>query len=72
MDNNSAIAVAKNPEKFTQIKHIDLRLYWLKEVVDKGMVKPQYCPTADMPADLLTKALAPVKVSHLRKLMGLE
>ena len=24
MDNNFAIAVAKNPEKFTRIKHIDL------------------------------------------------
>ena len=27
MDNNSAIAVAKSPEKFSHVKHIDLRLY---------------------------------------------
>ena len=27
MDNNSAIAVAKNPEKFSRVEHIDLRLY---------------------------------------------
>ncbi len=26
VDNNSAIAVAKNPEKFSRVKHIDLRL----------------------------------------------
>ena len=72
VDNNSAIAVAKNPEKFSRVKHIDLRLYWLKEKVGVGIVQPVHCPTADMPADLLTKALTPVKVSHLRKLMGLE
>lgn len=29
MDNNSAISVAKNPEKFSRVKHMDLRLYWL-------------------------------------------
>ena len=72
VDNNSAIAVAKNPEKFSRVKHIDLRLYWLKEKVGEGIVHPVHCPTADMPADLLTKALASAKVSHLRQLMGLE
>jgi hypothetical protein len=72
MDNNSAIAVAKNTERFSCVKQIDLRLYWLKEAVEEGVVKPQYCPTGDMPADLLTKVLAPVKVSHWRKLMGLD
>ena len=29
MDNNSAIAVAKNPEHFGRLKHIQLRLYFL-------------------------------------------
>jgi hypothetical protein len=72
MDNNSVIAIAKNPEKFSHVKHIDVQLYWLKEAVEEGVVKPQYCPKSDMPADLLTKVLAPVKVSHLRELMGLE
>lgn len=72
MDNNSAISVAKNPEHFSRLKHIQLRLYWLRDQVEDGIIQPVFCSTADMPADLLTKALAPIKVAQLRRLMGLE
>ena len=72
MDNNSAIAVAKNPEHHGRLKHIQLRLYWLRDVIEEGMIAPEYVPTAQMVADLLTKALPRVKVAELRGLMGLE
>ena len=72
MDNNSAIAVAKNPEHFGRLKHIHLRLYWLRGVIEAGMIAPEYCHTGAMLADLLTKALPLVKVAELRALMGLE
>ena len=72
MDNNSAIAVAKNPEHFGRLKHIQLCLYWLRDVIEEGMIAPEYCPTGAMLADLLTKALPLVKVAELRALMGLE
>ena len=72
MDNSSAIAVAKNPEDFGRLKHIQLRLYWLRDVIEEGMIAPEYCPTGAMLADLLTKALPLVKVAELRALMGLE
>ena len=36
MDNNSAIAVAKNPEHFGQLKHIQLCLYWLRDVIEQS------------------------------------
>ena len=54
------------------MKHLDLRYYWLRDVVDSGLVAPEYLPTDEMPADLLTKALPRVKVEHFRRLMGLE
>ncbi|GJF00736.1 polyprotein [Phanerochaete sordida] len=72
MDNNSAIAVAKNPEHFGRLKHIQLRLYWLRDVVEQGLINPQYVQTDWMLADVLTKALPPVKVTALRRLLGLE
>ena len=71
MDNNSAIAVAKNPEHFGRLKHIQLRLYWLQDVIEEGHIAPQYVQTDLMAADLLTKALPIVKVNALRTLMGL-
>ena len=72
MDNNSAIAVAKHPEHYGRLKHIQLRLYWLQDVVEEGEIAPQYVPTEGMVADLLTKALPVTKVAELRGLMGLE
>ena len=71
MDNNSAIAVDKNPEHHGHLKHIQLRLYWLRDVVEEGEIAPHYVPTEGMVADLLTKALPVTKVAELRGLMGL-
>ena len=72
MDNNSAIAVAKNPEHFGRLKHMKLRLYWLRDVIEEGMIAPEYVPTGQMSADLLTKALPVVKVAELCGLIGLQ
>jgi hypothetical protein len=72
MDNQSAISVAKNPEHHGRMKHLDLRFYWLRDQVDAGHITPKFIPTADMPADLLTKPLPRPKVEICRKLMGLE
>ena len=72
MDNNSAIAVAKNPEHYGRLKHIQLRLYWLRDVVEQGEIAPEYVPSEGMVADLLTKALPVSKVCEFRGLMGLE
>ena len=71
MDSQSAISVAKNPEHHGRMKHLDLRFYWLRDCVDEQVISPQYIPTADMAADILTKALPRQKVEVCRKLMGL-
>lgn len=72
MDNQSAISVAKNPEHHGRMKHLDLRWYWLRDVVEDGLITPQFIPTAEMPADLLTKPLPRVKVETCREMMGLR
>ena len=72
IDNQSAISVAKNPQHHGRMKHLDLRFYWLRDAVESSMIRVIHCPTAEMPADLLTKALGRVKVSELRPLLGLQ
>ena len=72
IDNQSALTVAKNPEHHGRMKHLDLRYYWLRDVVDAGTISPIYTPTNAMPADLLTKALPKAKVEEFRHMMGLE
>jgi hypothetical protein len=71
IDDQSAVAVAKNPEHHGRIKHLDLRFYWLRNVVDTGKIKVKHCPTTEMPADLLTKPLVKAKVSYCRDMLGL-
>ena len=53
------------------MKHLDLRFYWLGDVVNSGSISVLHCPTAEMPADLLTKPLVPVKVAAFRDMLGL-
>ena len=72
MDNQSAISVSKNPEHFGRMKHLDLRMFWLREVVEAGQIKPEFIPTSSMPADILTKPLSRDKFEAGRKMLGLE
>lgn len=71
MDNQSAIRVAKNPEHHGRMKQLDLSFFWLRDQVDCKRIQPVYLQTEEMPADLLTKALAKPQVEKLREMMGL-
>ena len=71
LDNQSALAVAKNPEHHGRMKHMDLRYFWLRDVVEKGLIRLEYVHTDDMVADVLTKSLARVKVLEAQKQLGL-
>jgi hypothetical protein len=71
VDNQSAIQAARNPEHHRCMKHLDLRFFWLRDMVDSGVIAVFYIPTADMAANLLTKALACVKVAAALLQLGL-
>ena len=71
MDNQSALSVARNPEHHGRMKHLDLRHYWLRDIVDSGQIDVLYIPTRDMPADIMTKALGRVKVGEMCAMLGL-
>ena len=72
IDNNSALSVAKNPDHHGRMKHLDLSYYWLREKVAMKKIEPVHLATDNMPADLLTKPLARVKVEKFRSMMGLR
>jgi hypothetical protein len=65
------IPVARNLEHHGRMKHLDLRFFWLRDMVSSGVIAVRYIPTADMAADLLTKALARVKVAAGLPQLGL-
>ena len=56
-DNQSAIALTRNPENHSRNKHIDVRHHYCRELVENGVVAIKYLSTTRMVADMLTKAL---------------
>jgi len=70
-DNQGAIALAKNPEFHKRTKHIDIRYHFVREKVESGQVALQYCPTQDMLADIMTKAIAAPQFAALRTKLGI-
>lgn len=70
-DNQSAMAVARNPEHHGRVKHLDLKFYWLRDAVHHQHIRIDHLRTDDMPADILTKALGREKLQHMVKLLGI-
>ena len=70
-DNQSAIALMKEHQYHARTKHIDVRYYFIRWIVEEGKIRLIYCPTNEMVADTLTKALPSVKVKHFAGALGL-
>ena len=56
-DNQGAIAMSKNPKFHARTKHIDIKYQFIRDKVESGELLLKYCPSSDMIADMLTKAL---------------
>ena len=66
-DNQSCIALAKNPGKHDRTKHIDIRYHFAREqVIEYENVVLIYRPTDEMVADMNTKALGAPKFVKFR------
>ncbi len=71
-DNQGCIALAKNSIHHSRTKHIDIQHHFIREKLESGEIGLKYCPTQDMVADVLTKALAKERHQNLTKSMGLR
>jgi hypothetical protein len=56
-DNQGSINLAKNPVNHTRVKHIAIRFHAIREWIQDLSIAIFHCPTSDMPADCLTKAV---------------
>jgi KUP system potassium uptake protein len=71
VDNQSCIALSKNPEFHARTKHIDIQHHFVREKVACGAVDLSYCPTERMVADVFTKPLPKEKHVWCMKRLGL-
>ena len=70
-DNQSAIVLTQDHQYHPRTKHIDIRYHFIQWVIEEGALRLVYCPTDDMVADTLTKALPSAKVKHFASELGL-
>ena len=63
-DNSSAICLAKHQTFHERSKHIDVRLHFIRDEIDKGSVRVEKVGTEHNAANMLTKALPRSKFRH--------
>ena len=54
-DNQGALALAKNPEKHSKTKHIDIRYHFVREFYQNNKVDLKFVSSNDNYADIFTK-----------------
>ena len=70
-DNKGAIDLALNPVTGRRSKHIDIRYHAIREYVERGTIRLERTPTAEMLADGFTKPLARRPMQSHNEDMGL-
>ena len=70
-DNASAIMMSENPVNRERSRHIDTRLYFVRDLVQEGIVKLVKCAGTHNVADALTKSVPfPILEKHREYLFG--
>ena len=62
--------MSKNPVFHDKSKHIEIKFHYIKDMVQRGVVKLQYMETEDNITDVLTRPLARVKFEYFREILG--
>ena len=72
VDNQPAIALAKNPVLHDRSKHIDVKFHFLRDCVDGGQIVIEFVETGRQLADVLTKPLGRLRLTELKEMIGME
>jgi len=65
----SAIYVAKNQVDHARTKHIDVKYYFVHDVLEDGDIELKKIHTKDNLADMLTKVVPRVKFNNCKNLL---
>ena len=69
VDNQPAIALAKNPVLHDRSKHIDMKFYFLRDCVDGGQIVIEFVKTSRQLVYVLTKSLKRLRLTKLKMLI---
>ena len=69
-DSQSAIHLAKNQAHHERTKHIDVRLHFIRVILDRKLLKLEKIAGEENAADMFTKAVPAAKMKHCMKLLN--
>jgi hypothetical protein len=70
-DNKACIAFSSNNTSYSRTKHIDIRAYWIRDLIKGRIAKMEFVSTKDQLADMMTKAqLKHVFIAHVQALLS--
>jgi hypothetical protein len=72
VDNQAAIALATQPTYSRKTRHIELRLHFVREMVQQKGVELWKVSGENNPADLLTKPMGFTRLDKLKALVGMQ
>ena len=57
-DSQSAMDLIKNATYYARTKHVDVSYHWIREVIDKNLMKFENIHTDNNPSDMMTKVMS--------------
>ena len=69
-DNQSCMKLSENPVFHDRSKHIEIKYYYIMDMVQRGAVRLQFVIIEDQVADVLTKPLSKTKFEYFKDKLG--
>ena len=63
-DNQSCIKMTENPMLHDRSKHIEIRYFYIQDMMQKGAIKLEYVSTDEQVVDVLMKPLSWIKFEY--------
>lgn len=70
-DNQGAMVLIRNPASRETTKHIAIRSFFARDLIDSNQIEIEFVPSEDNAADALTKALSPELTKRSREFFSL-
>ena len=71
-DNQSTIAMTRNPQHHGRAKHLDIKFHYIREMVTMNKIELKYYKSDEMIADMLTKGIGKIQFAKLRNMIVLR
>ena len=72
IDNQSEIALTRNPVFHGRSKHIHSRYHFIRECVERELIEVEHVPGNEQKADILIKTLGRIKFKKMRDFIGMQ